>query len=170
MYIVAGFWRQCKLFIFKNVDVIGKLFIFKTSTLWKFGTRIGNRLGTQLVKLFACCVNFHVLMSAVFSSSELKAHSAQAIGIVGCLSCVVPHVANNFFKGHLPKLKSTFWPNLTEMIHIDLGMAIDSAPPWGFGDYDFLILLYKHMSKENSPHFRWSYLWPIESCAKLCYL
>ena len=41
-------------------------------------------------------------MSAVFSSSELKAHSAQAIGIVGCLSCVVPHVANNFFKGHLP--------------------------------------------------------------------
>ena len=51
MYIVAGFWRQCKLFIFKHVDVIGKLFIFKTSTLWKFGTRIGNRLGTQLVKV-----------------------------------------------------------------------------------------------------------------------
>ena len=50
MYIVAEFWRQRKLFIFKNVDVIGKLFIFKTSTLWKFGTRIGNRLGTQLVK------------------------------------------------------------------------------------------------------------------------
>ena len=42
------------------------------------------------------------------SSSELKAHSDQAIGIVGCLSCVDPHAANNFFKGHLPKLLSTF--------------------------------------------------------------
>ena len=52
--------------------------------------------------------SFPCLMSAVFSSSEQKAHSDQAIGIVECLSCVVPHVANNFFKGHLPKLKPTF--------------------------------------------------------------
>ena len=47
-------------------------------------------------------------MSAAFSSPELKAYSDQAIGIVGCLSYVVPHVANNNFKGHLPKLLSTF--------------------------------------------------------------
>ena len=40
-----------------------------------------------------------------FSSSELMAHSAQAIGIVGCLSCVIPHVANNLFNGHLPILR-----------------------------------------------------------------
>ena len=53
-----------------------------------------------------------VSYSSTFQSQKqqfiIMVYSAQAIGIVGCLSCVVPHVANNFFKGHLPKLLSTF--------------------------------------------------------------